>query len=225
MLLLLSSLDRWGQKSCGLAKAFCCVTSNLKEACNRKYSLLLCSLLLTTPKLCGQNPSSVSTALARCWQDELGMSGVRQRVTTQLALTCAVAMVYTYFAGSERGEKWLMKSFFNRSALCQLFSYEEELDFDGAAGRNHVLLEGNPGYWISYTAYNGTQGGQGIQAGLPSLFSYTEHTRDSTLMSGPRGSCPHGRSCFSHALLILDIVTRAIQTHLLPSLHPVRDLK
>lgn len=118
-----------------------------------------------------------------------------------------------------------MKSFFNRSALCQLFSYEEEPDFDGAAGRNHVLLEGNPGYWISYTAYNGTQGGQGIQAGLPSLFSYTEHTRDSTLMSGPRGSCPHGRSCFSQALLILDIVTRAIRTHLLPPLHPIRDLK
>lgn len=49
-----------------------------------------------------------------------------------------------------------MKSFFSRSGLCQFSSYNEELDFDGAVGRNNVLLEGNPGYGISYTAYNGT---------------------------------------------------------------------
>lgn len=98
---------------------------------------------------------------------------------------------------------WFMKSFFNRSGLRIFSSYKEEMDFDGAIGRNHVLLEGNPGYGISYTAYNGTQGGsQVFQAGLPGLFSYTEHTRDSSLICGPH-STPAATPMAGHVSLRL----------------------
>lgn len=94
-----------------------------------------------------------------------------------------------------------MKSFLNRSGLCFFFSYKE-LDFDGAVGRNHVLLEGNPGYGVSYTAYNGTRGGQVFQAGLPGLFSYTEHTKDSSLVRGPH-STPAATPMAGHVSLRL----------------------
>lgn len=70
-----------------------------------------------------------------------------------------------------------MESFFNRSGLCQFSSYKEELAFDGAVGKNNVLLEGNPGYGISYTLIMGPELARVFRQAAWALFLYRTKKR------------------------------------------------
>lgn len=129
MSFLLYSVDGWEWKACRLGEATCPIPLDLKEVCNTGYSLLCCYFLLDTHTLCGQNPSLVSTALSGHWHEEPGVTMAKQRETTELALTCAVAVVHRQYAGYATGKKWLMKSALQYSWIMPTFCLWRRAEF------------------------------------------------------------------------------------------------